>query len=521
MTEPLARLSAALADRYRLERELGAGGMATVYLAHDLRHDRKVAVKVLKPELAAVIGAERFLTEIRTTANLQHPHILPLHDSGAADTQLFYVMPFVEGETLRQRLGREKQLPLEDAVRITTEVASALDYAHRHGVIHRDIKPENILLHDGSALVADFGIALAASHAGGSRLTETGMSIGTPNYMSPEQAIGERELTGRSDVFSLGCVTYEMLTGDPPFNASTAQAVVARVMTEDPRPITVQRRSVPPAVEAAVFTALEKLPADRFATPAQFAAAIAAGGSARPTSGPGPAATMPVPRAARAAGIPRWVTGAAVAVALLSLAFAAWAWRRFGPATAPVSRNIVLLGDSTAPLTAAPSIALSPDGSTLVYRDATPGRGLWLKRRDVLQPVPLPGTDRASNPAFSPDGQWIAFVADGRLRKVGVTGGGATIIADSAAAGYGGPAWLDDGTIIFVPTRMDELRRVSAGGGARVGSRSATRRSPPAGSASACRWRCRARAACSSRRAPRAARPWESGCSISERASRS
>ena len=214
-----------------------------------------------------------------------------------------------------------------------------------------------------------------------------------------------------------------------------------------------------------MLTALEKLPADRFATPAQFAAAIAAG-SARPTSGPGPAATMPVPRAARAAGIPRWVTGAAVAVALLSLAFAAWAWRRFGPATAPVSRNIVLLGDSTAPLTAAPSIALSPDGSTLVYRDATPGRGLWLKRRDVLQPVPLPGTDRASNPAFSPDGQWIGFVADGRLRKVGVTGGGATIIADSAAAGYGGPAWLDDGTIIFVPTRMDELRRVSAGGGA-------------------------------------------------------
>jgi eukaryotic-like serine/threonine-protein kinase len=456
---PSDSLAAALGDRYRVERELGAGGMATVYLAHDLRHDRKVAVKVLKPELAAVIGAERFLSEIRTTANLQHPHILPLHDSGAAGTSLFYVMPFVEGESLRDRLNREKQLPVEDALRITAEVASALDYAHRRGVIHRDIKPENILLHDGSALVADFGIALAASHAGGSRLTETGMSIGTPNYMSPEQAIGERELTGRSDVFSLACVTYEMLTGDPPFSGSTAQAVVARVMTEDPRPITLQRRSVPAAVEAAVLTALEKLPADRFATAAQFAAAIAA----RPTSGPGPAATMPM--AARASALPRWVTGAAVGVAVLSLAFAVWAWRRGAGTTAPVTRNIILLGDSTAPFTAAPSLALSPDGTTLVYRNGAPGQGLWVKRRDLLQPVSLPGTDRATNPAFSPDGKWIAFVADGKLRKVGIAGGPVSIIADSAAAGYGGPAWLEDGTIIFVPPRIDGFRRVSAGGG--------------------------------------------------------
>ena len=202
----------ALADRYRIERELGAGGMATVYLAQDLKHDRKVAIKVLRPELAAVIGAERFLAEIKTTANLQHPHILPLFDSGAADGFLFYVMPFIEGETLRDRLNREKQLPIADAVRIATEVASALDYAHRHGVIHRDIKPENILLHDGRALVADFGIALAASKAGGSRMTETGMSLGTPHYMSPEQAMGEREITaavrrlraGRDDLRDAG-----------------------------------------------------------------------------------------------------------------------------------------------------------------------------------------------------------------------------------------------------------------------------------------------------------------------------
>ncbi|HET9293383.1 MAG TPA: serine/threonine-protein kinase, partial [Gemmatimonadales bacterium] len=184
MTEAQTRLAAALADRYRIERELGAGGMATVYLAQDLKHDRKVAIKVLRPELAAVIGAERFLSEIKTTANLQHPHILPLHDSGEADGFLFYVMPFVEGETVRDRISREKQLPVTDAVRIATEVASALDYAHRHNVIHRDIKPENILLHDGRALVADFGIALAASKAGGTRMTETGMSLGTPHYMS-------------------------------------------------------------------------------------------------------------------------------------------------------------------------------------------------------------------------------------------------------------------------------------------------------------------------------------------------
>src|SRR5512133_2817580 len=258
-TDQVGRLAAALADRYRLERELGAGGMATVYLAQDLRHDRRVAVKVLRPELAAVIGADRFLAEIRTTANLQHPHILPLFDSGAADSFLFYVMPFVEGESLRDRLRREKQLPIADAVRIATEIAGALDYAHRHNVIHRDIKPENILLHDGRALVADFGIALAASKAGGGRMTETGMSLGTPHYMSPEQAMGEREITARSDVYALGVVLYERLTGDPPFSGSTAQAIVARALPQTPRPILPQRHTIPPEVEGAILIALEKL----------------------------------------------------------------------------------------------------------------------------------------------------------------------------------------------------------------------------------------------------------------------
>ncbi|MFI5210984.1 MAG: serine/threonine-protein kinase, partial [Gemmatimonadales bacterium] len=236
MSSAPAPLAAALADRYRLERELGQGGMATVYLAHDLRHERKVAVKVLRPELAAVIGAERFLREIKTIANLQHPHILGLIDSGEVQGTAYYVMPFVEGESLRDRLTRDKLLPIPDAVRLATEVASALDYAHRHGVIHRDIKPENILLHDGSALVADFGIALAVSQAGGTRMTETGLSLGTPHYMSPEQAMGEREITACSDVYALGCVTYEMLTGEPPFTGPSVQAIIAKMMTERPTP---------------------------------------------------------------------------------------------------------------------------------------------------------------------------------------------------------------------------------------------------------------------------------------------
>src|SRR6476661_1839166 len=263
MADQLARLSSALSGSYRVEREIGTGGMATVFLAQDLRHDRKVALKVLRPELAAVIGADRFLAEIKTTANLQHPHILPLHDSGSVDGFLFYVMPFIDGESLRDRLNREQQLPVNDTVRLATEIASALDYAHRHGVVHRDIKPENILLHDGSALVADFGIALAVSTAG-SRMTETGMSLGTPHYMSPEQAMGEREITPRSDVYALGCVTYEMLVGEPPFTGPTVQSIIVRVMTEEPRGLTMQRKTIPPYVDAAVQTALSKIPADRF-----------------------------------------------------------------------------------------------------------------------------------------------------------------------------------------------------------------------------------------------------------------
>src|SRR6188474_2902936 len=283
-----ASLQTALADRYHLERELGAGGMATVYLAQDLKHDRQVALKVLKPELAAVLGAERFVVEIKTTAALQHPHILPLFDSGTADGFLYYVMPYVQGETLRSKLDRETQLGIDEAVRITREVADALDYAHRHGVIHRDIKPENILLHDGRPMVADFGIALAVSAAAGGRMTETGMSLGTPHYMSPEQATADKEISARSDIYSLASVLYEMLTGSPPHTGASAQQIIMKIITEPAQPVTSLRRSVPANVAAALMKALEKLPADRFETVKEFADALGDSGFTVATVGAAP-----------------------------------------------------------------------------------------------------------------------------------------------------------------------------------------------------------------------------------------
>jgi len=274
MPDVLDRLKTALADRYTIEKEIGRGGMATVYLAEDLKHHRQVAIKVLDPELARALGAERFLREIEVTANLTHPHILGLFDSGEANGFLYYVMPYIEGETLRDRMNREGQLPLDDALQITREVAAALSYAHSHDVIHRDIKPENVLLSAGEAVVADFGIARAVSEAGGEHLTETGISIGTPAYMSPEQASGAHKLDGRSDVYSLGCVLYEMLAGEPPYTGPTAQAVIAKKLSEATPRVSVIRERVPSSVEAAIDQALAKAPADRFTTAQQFADAL-------------------------------------------------------------------------------------------------------------------------------------------------------------------------------------------------------------------------------------------------------
>jgi serine/threonine-protein kinase len=454
------RLTTALADRYRIERELGQGGMATVYLARDLRHDRLVALKVLRPELAAILGAERFLQEIKTTANLQHPHILPLHDSGEAGGNVFYVMPYVEGESLRDRLTRDKQLPVDVAVRLTREVASALDYAHRHGVVHRDIKPENILLHEGQALVADFGIALAVSRSdGGTRMTETGMSLGTPHYMSPEQAMGEREITPRSDVYALGCVAYEMLTGDPPFTGSTAQAIVARVLTEQPRTMTLQRHTIPAHVEAAVLTALEKLPADRYATAAEFSEALA-----------NPALTAARTQAAPTARTEsRWrgVAMGTAAVALGAIGVALWASLRPAPPRPVIRYSLGLpAAQGMQQGVLGVNLAIAPDGRRLAYVGQGPHGGqLWLRERDKLDATPLPGTDGAVNPCFSPDGRQIAFSSGGQyqLKVVSVDGGPPVTLAEPGSGGGGGVTWGSDGWIYF--DQPAGLGRVRAGGG--------------------------------------------------------
>jgi Tol biopolymer transport system component len=460
MEDAPPRLVEALADRYRLERELGAGGMATVYLAHDLRHDRSVAVKVLRPELAAVIGADRFLAEIKTTAALQHPHILPLFDSGQADGFLFYVMPLIEGESLRDRLNREHQLPVDDSVRLAKEIGSALDYAHRHGVIHRDIKPENILLHDGAALVADFGIALAVSHAGGNRMTETGLSLGTPGYMSPEQATGERGLDARSDVYSLGCLLYEMLAGEPPHTGPTVQAIIAAVVTKEPERLSARRRSVPANIDAAVHKALAKLPADRFATADAFVRAIS-----EPSTG---AVTAPViagyAPATVAPSTSKRTKLLAAALLFLLIAVAASGWMR--PREQPfMNRYALFLRGNEAVATTALGghIAISPNGRRIVYM----GRGegttrLFVKDADQLSPTPLQGTEGASSPFFSPDGRQLGFVKDGKtVRILPLEGGSPLTLTDSANATAAD--WGSDGYVYFETD--SGLARIRATGG--------------------------------------------------------
>ena len=447
-------LRTSLADRYIIERELGQGGMATVYLAEDLKHHRKVAIKVLRPELAAVIGAERFLAEIKTTANLQHPHILPLFDSGEANSFLFYVMPYVEGISLRDRMTREKQLPIPEAIRIATEIASALDYAHRHGVIHRDIKPENIMLHDGSALVADFGIALAASKAG-TRMTETGMSLGTPQYMSPEQAMGERELDARSDVYALGCVTYEMLTGEPPFTGPTAQAIVAKVMTAEPAEATTLRKTIPADVADAVHTALQKLPADRFASAAEFAAALEGrtGGNRIPARN----------RGVRSQAAPQ-SRALAIGALTLALALAAGWVLRGSKATATGTQPVEFafsLGNGGVDR---PFVTISPDGRRVVQATQDSAGLIHLAMRDLGSTAIsiIPGTDAAEDPAFSHDGRWIAYMRNGKLYKTAAAGGPATVLADSVSSG---PGWgTDDATLLYTKSNTG-LWRVPVSGG--------------------------------------------------------
>jgi eukaryotic-like serine/threonine-protein kinase len=450
-------LASALQDRYRLERELGAGGMATVYLAEDVRHHRKVAIKVLHPDLSALLGSERFLKEIELTANLQHPHILPLFDSGATDGLLYYVMPYVEGETLRARLNREKQVPIADAVRIASEVAGALDYAHRRNVIHRDIKPENILLHDGRAVVADFGIALAVVEAGGDRMTQTGMSLGTPQYMSPEQAMGERAISPRSDLYALGCVTYEMLTGEPPFTGPTAQAIVARVLTEQPRRIRAQRNTVPVEVEEAVLVALAKLPADRFRTAANFAAALA-----DPTF-----RSSSTRSAFSTAGADRPGRGLTVALGGLAAVLAgaaAWGWLRPNP-PGPVTRSLVTIERQQSGATDADAPVIAPDGSRIVYSEQS-GK-LFVLEQDQIDPKLIPGTENSTSPFFSPDGNTVGFGTGfpGALKLAPLNGGVVrTLVADSVS-GWGG-AWSDDGWVYYMTGEGGTIMRVRPTGSA-------------------------------------------------------
>jgi len=468
-----SRLASALADRYRAERELGQGGMATVYLAHDLRHEREVAIKVLHPDLGAVLGSERFLSEIKTTARLQHPHILPLLDSGAADGLLYYVMPYVRGETLRTRLTRERQLPLEDAIQIAREVADALGAAHGLGIIHRDIKPENILLQGGHALVADFGIALAVQHAGGSRMTQTGLSLGTPQYMSPEQAMGERAVDLRSDIYALGAVTYEMLTGDPPFTGATVQAIIAKALTERPVPPSTVRDTVPPGVEQAVLRALAKLPADRFGTAAEFVAALRADASATlsdaMTRGRGGATRSRVLASSRSrAGV---VLAALVALALTGgTGWLLGRQRQAGTPAAPLAATRFVLEAQTGERT--PNIigkvfALSPDGSTIVYVASIGGRPQQLFRRrfDELEAVAIPGTAGATDPAFSPDGRWLAFFSGAQLLKLPLEGGTPIQLAPVPGATSRGLAWCGNGEIVFATNASTTLFAVHQDGG--------------------------------------------------------
>jgi eukaryotic-like serine/threonine-protein kinase len=458
----LDKLRTALTERYRVEREVGVGGMATVYLAHDLRHDRDVAIKVLHPDLAAALGAERFLAEIKTTAKLQHPHILPLLDSGEADGLLYYVMPYVSGESLRVRLERETQLPVDDAVRIAREVLSALESAHKQGVIHRDIKPENILLHEDQALVTDFGIALAVSAAGGPRMTQTGLSLGTPAYMAPEQAMGERAIDARADIYALGAVLYEMLVGEAPFTGPSVQAIVARVMTESPRPVTGQRRSVPDYVNAAVLRALEKLPADRFHSAAEFSNALVMPTFTTRSAADAAVATKTASRGnlLRHPLVPWGIAGLA---GLAAIAFAVRG-SRGGNDTTPMYLSVDLPPEMELPPGGAQVLGISDDGMTLAIAGVIGGRGQLVLRRldsDVARPVDGSTGIGGGSAAFSPDGKWLAFGLDKKVFKALVKGGPPTQIATS---GWAQITWLGDKAIIYTKSYDAGLNRVSADG---------------------------------------------------------
>jgi serine/threonine-protein kinase len=447
LSKTLERLAATLADRYRIEREIGHGGMATVYLARDLKHDRDVAVKVLHRELGAALGAERFLAEIRTTAQLHHPNILPLFDSGEADGLVFYVMPYVEGENLRARIDREGQLGVTESVRIAGAVADALEHAHRHGVIHRDIKPENILLQDGHALVADFGIAIALSNAGGARITGTGFSVGTPQYMSPEQAAAERQIDGRSDQYALASVLYEMLVGEAPFTGPNGAAIMARMMADEPADIMRRRPSVPETVATAVHRALEKVPGDRFPSVGAFGEAIAPPARATGTH------RVSLVRTPRARAVSIGVAGGVV-LGLAAAIAATYARREPAVLTGNVRHVTIEDGLEIQP-------AISPDGKLMVYAAGTSMHvRLFLRPVDGGRAVPLTAdsTTIQQDPRWSPSGKSLLFLANNGVDTVaaGLGGGSAVTLINGAAGPVATATWSPDGQrIAFV--RHDSL----------------------------------------------------------------
>ncbi len=443
MADLLGRLERALGNLYHIERELGRGGMGLVFLAEDLKHRRKVALKILRPELAQSLGADRFLREIRISAQLSHPNILTLIDSGEADGLMYYVTPYIGGESLRSRLNREKQLSVDEALRITREVADALGYAHSLGIIHRDIKPENILFEAGHAVVADFGLARAISEAGGDKLTETGLAVGTPEYMSPEQGSGTGQVDARTDVYSLGCALYEMLAGNPPYVGATPLAILARRAVEPVPSLRVVRETVPAAVEAAVAKALAKVPADRFGTAREFTEALSGQGFA-----------VGAPRSKR-----RWLIEGASVVALIAAG-----WYGFvGRARSGRNSESGLLPATFSQLTAEPGVewfpSLSPDGQWIVYAGEGSGnRDIYLKSVGGENPINLtrdtPEDD--DQPAFSPDGERIAF-------RSGREGGGILVMGRTGEAvkrvtrlGFR-PTWSPDGTRLAFSTENVEL----------------------------------------------------------------
>ena len=475
---------------YLMERELGRGGTSTVFLARDLKHDRPVAIKILRPDIAAVLGTDRFLSEIAIAARLHHPHILPLLDSGKANRLPYYVMPYVEGESLRGRLRREKFLPIQDAIRIATEVADALAYAHGHGIVHRDIKPDNILLENGHALITDFGIARAISEAGGERLTETGLAVGTAAYMSPEQADSAGEIDARADIYALGCVLYEMLTGDPPFVGSSAQAILARKATEPAPRLRAVRETITPSLESSILKALSRVPADRFSTANEFAHSLA---KQRPatrseiavSSAPDKTSHDRLESAERSSEVPpnplspqsgaagtldgertrrrlKMVLYGAIPILILTTAAAIWGWMRPEPSKPVVRYTLVI--DSTEAIAGggveSGRIALSPDGSRVAYVGGARWQ-LMIRQANQLRATVVRETEGVATPFFSPDGSRVGFLEMRRMRIVSINGGSPITVSDTLM-GFSGASWGPDNFIYADGWGPGGLLRVEA-----------------------------------------------------------